>query len=119
MLIRRRDGSTFERIASHSAPLGVVDEAEFDHRAHSRELGTGDLLYAYTDGLTEAENIDGERWGTRRPEGFLLRDDLSTPKLPVLIDAVLEHVNLAPASDDISVVQIETMPARLNEADAA
>ena len=79
----------------------------------------GDLLYAYSDGLTEAENFDGEMWGIDRLEAFLQRPDLPTPRLPSLIDTVLEHVNLAPPSDDISVVEVEATPRVASRADAA
>ena len=41
------------------------------------------------------------------------------PRLPSLIEAVLEHVNLAPPSDDISVVELVVDAARESEADAA
>lgn len=119
VLIRRRGQQGYERIASHSLPLGVVGADEFEGAAQDRTLYPGDLLYAHTDGLTEAEDIDGEMWGTRRLEAFLLRPDLPVPKLPSLIDALLEHVNLAPASDDISVVEIEAQAAAQTSADAA
>jgi len=122
VLIRRRAQQSHEYLRSHSLPLGVVDGDTFDASALDVTLGPGDLLYAYTDGLTEAENVDGEMWGSERLEELLLRDDLPAPRLPVLIDAVLEHVNLAPASDDISVLEVEVTPAvveRADEADAA
>jgi serine phosphatase RsbU (regulator of sigma subunit) len=119
VLIRRHGRPGYERIESHSLPLGVVDSSAFEGEARRIPLHDGDLLYAYTDGLPEAENLDGERWGTGRLEDFLQRPDLPTPRLPALIDAVLEHVNLAPASDDISVVEIEAMPDAQEQADAA
>ena len=119
VLIKRRGQPGYEKIASHSLPLGVVGNDEFEAAAQRRHLHPGDLLYAYTDGLTEAENFDGEMWGTARLETFLQRQDLPTPRLPSLIDAVLEHVNLAPPSDDISVVEIEATPIAASRADAA
>jgi len=119
VLIRRKGQSDYERIASHSLPLGVVADKAFDSGAHRIELHQGDLVYAYTDGLTEAENRDGEMWGTRRLEHFLERPDLPVPRLPALIDAVLEHVNLAPPSDDISIVELEGNPTADTQADAA
>lgn len=119
VLIKRRGQPGYEKIASHSLPLGVVGNDEFEAAAQRRHLHPGDLLYAYTDGLTEAENFDGEMWGTARLETFLQRRDLPTPRLPSLIDAVLEHVNLAPPSDDISVVEIEATPIAASRADAA
>jgi serine phosphatase RsbU (regulator of sigma subunit) len=122
VLIRRCARRSHEYLRSHSLPLGVVDGDAFDASALEITLGPGDLLYAYTDGLTEAENVDGEMWGSERLETLLLRDDLPAPRLPVLIDAVLEHVHLAPASDDISVLEVEVSPAvaeQVDEADAA
>lgn len=119
VLIRRRGRADYQRIASHSLPLGVVDGSDFQSEAHRIHLDSGDLLYAYSDGLTEAENIDGEMWGSARLERFLERDDLPTPRLPMLIETVLEHVDRAPASDDISVVEIEATPLADAAADAA
>jgi len=119
VLIRRRGAADYEKIRSHSVPLGVLGDDQFESAARHCELGEGDLVYAYSDGLTEAENLDGEMWGLERLERFLLRDDLAAPKLPALIETVLEHVNLAPASDDISVVELEATPMSEREVDAA
>jgi len=119
ILVRRHGKVGYERVASHSLPLGVVDDDDFEPGAQRCPLAPGDLLYAYSDGLTEAENIDGEMWGSERLEQLLQRGDLPTPKLPSLIETVLDHVNLAPPSDDISVVEIEATPAAATQADAA
>ena len=73
-------------------------------------MDPGDLLYAVTDGLTEAENQRGQMWGNGCLGHFLLRDDLPLPRLPALIEAMLEHVDSAPASDDISVLEVEAPP---------
>jgi serine phosphatase RsbU (regulator of sigma subunit) len=119
ILIKRSGQPDYEQIASHALPLGVIDDESFDSDSHFCALHPGDALYAYTDGLTEAENIDGDMWGKGRLYEFLQQPGLDTPKLPALIDAVLEHVNLAPPSDDISVVEIEATPLSEEEADAA
>ena len=119
LLIRRHGQPEPESLRSHSLPLGVVDGDCFEPAAQRIELGPDDLVYAYSDGLTEAENLDGEMWGRERLETFLLRDDLPAPRLPALIDAVLEHVNLAPVSDDISVLEVEATPDVADEAHAA
>ena len=118
ILIRRKGKSDYERVESHSLPLGVAEGPEFDSASRQCTLNPGDRLYIYTDGLTEAENIEGEFWGTERLESFLTRDDLPPLKLPALIEAVLEFVNLAPASDDITVVEIEATPSSADEYDA-
>jgi serine phosphatase RsbU (regulator of sigma subunit) len=107
VLVRRYDQIEYEKIASHSLPLGVVSSEDFAAETTTLRLDTGDQVYAYTDGLTEAENADGEMWGADRLETFLAIPEMPTPRLPALIDTILEHVNLAPPSDDISVVEIE------------
>ncbi len=112
VLIRRGNKDGYERIASHGLPLGVSGADQFDASTVTIHLQAGDLVYAYTDGLTEAVDKNGEMWGGQRLEEFLAQPDLEAPKLPALIDAVLQHVDLAPPTDDISVVEIEA-PARL------
>ncbi|MCB1772452.1 MAG: SpoIIE family protein phosphatase [Gammaproteobacteria bacterium] len=119
ILIKRNGQAQYEQIASHALPLGVIDDSDFESDARRCALEPGDALYVYTDGLTEAENIDGDMWGRDRLHEFLQQPELDMPKLPALIDAVLEHVNLAPPSDDISVVEIEATPLTAEEADAA
>ena len=119
VLLNRRGHTDFERIPSHALPLGVVDADSFDATSHRLPFGPGDRLYAYSDGLTEAENIDGEMWGKERMESFVRDQSIGSPRLPALIDAVLDHVNLAPASDDISVLEVEASPADTQPANAA
>jgi serine phosphatase RsbU (regulator of sigma subunit) len=119
VLVKRRNGAADDTIESHSLPLGVADDEDFTADLHRAALDHGDVIYAYTDGLTEAEDIDGNMWGRQRLFDFLDRGELGTPKLPDLIEAVLDYVNLAPTSDDISIVEIESLPARLTDAEAS
>ena len=119
VLVKRRQRAGYQRISSHGLPLGVAVGEAFNSWSQEIELQAGDQVYAYTDGLTEAENTKGERWGTERLEHFLERPDLPTPRLPALIDAVLEYVAQAPTSDDISVVEVETGTTAVERADAA
>lgn len=119
VLVKRGGRPGYQRIRSHGLPLGVATGGVFDGPAHRLELQPGDLVYAYTDGLTEAENREGEMWGTERLESFLERADLPTPRLPALIEEVLRHVDQAPTSDDISIVEVEAGRVAAERADAA
>jgi len=119
VLVRRGGQTGYQRISSHSLPLGVATGEAFDAPTHRVELHPGDLVYAYTDGLTEAENRNGEMWGAERLESFLERPDLPIPRLPALIEEVLRHVDQAPTSDDISVVEVEASQVTAERADAA
>jgi serine phosphatase RsbU (regulator of sigma subunit) len=65
----RRAGGSIESLAGHGPALGMV--GDFDYRESSTiELAEGDLLLAYTDGLSEARSKDA-------PEAFLGEDGLS------------------------------------------
>jgi serine phosphatase RsbU (regulator of sigma subunit) len=55
-------------LASHGLPLGV--EASADYQDVSLELGPGDLVFAYTDGLIEARR-GGEVFGLDRLARFV------------------------------------------------
>jgi sigma-B regulation protein RsbU (phosphoserine phosphatase) len=45
------------------APVGLFADSEY--REGIVKLETGDLLIAFTDGLIEATNQDGEEWGVQ------------------------------------------------------
>ncbi|MBR1741452.1 MAG: serine/threonine-protein phosphatase [Lachnospiraceae bacterium] len=62
----RRDGSGgYELIKTkHYAPLGTMEDNEY--REYQLTLGKGDILFLYTDGVTDAKNVTGEKYNTER-----------------------------------------------------
>lgn len=73
---------------------------------HELKLNPGDKIYLYTDGVTEAENINHELYGEdrliKKINEIKEKDPTSICK-DVLTD-VKEYVNEAPQSDDITMV---------------
>jgi sigma-B regulation protein RsbU (phosphoserine phosphatase) len=61
-IVIRRDGS-IHWLETGGAPVGLFADAEY--REGMVRLETGDLLVAFTDGLIEAANQDGEEWGVQ------------------------------------------------------
>lgn len=61
-VVLRRDGST-HGLETGGAPVGLFADSEY--REGSIQLENGDLVIAFTDGLIEATNQDGEEWGTQ------------------------------------------------------
>ena len=45
-------------------PLGI--EADYEYQAQATQMAYDDLLFLYTDGLTEAENGSYEQYGEQR-----------------------------------------------------
>jgi PAS domain S-box-containing protein len=102
-LICRRDGSIEE--SSASGPLlGVTDFASDALLVADYELGPGDKLVLYTDGLTEARkngvlfDVDGVK-ATLTQQGEASPIGLAN----ALVEAALQHA-AAPLSDDVAVV---------------
>jgi sigma-B regulation protein RsbU (phosphoserine phosphatase) len=61
-VVIRRDGS-MHWLETGGAPVGLFADSEY--REGIVKLETGDLLIAFTDGIIEAANQDGEEWGVR------------------------------------------------------
>lgn len=62
-LLLRADGKT-EFLSGHGAVLGVIPE--WGYTDETLQLGAGDRLFVYTDGVTEAENEAAEEFGPER-----------------------------------------------------
>lgn len=59
----RRTGRCW-RLKGANAPVGFMPEQ--DYVEYAVPLSPGDLLFLYSDGITEAENSEGERFGEER-----------------------------------------------------
>ncbi len=103
-LLRHPDGSTTELVSQHHGmPLGIVPDQEFHQETFP--LTAGDTWLLFTDGVTEAMNVESEIFGTER-----LRSSLAAaPKEPdALILGVIRDVEAHCAgrsqSDDMCLV---------------
>ena len=61
-VVIRRDGS-MHWVETGGAPVGLFADSEY--REGIVKLETGDLLIAFTDGLVEATNQEGDEWGVQ------------------------------------------------------
>ena len=62
--IRRADGTIEKVMGKGGRFLGMFEKAIY--RVNALKLGAGDILYLYTDGVTEAMNAKGEMFGEKR-----------------------------------------------------
>ena len=96
--IRRADG-TIEKVMGRGGRfLGMFEDASY--KANVLRLGRGDVLYLYTDGVTEAMNAKGEQYGERR-----LCAEIAAGKRRIK-EAVDEFVAGAEQSDDMTGMAI-------------
>ena len=79
------------------------------YRAGSMTLEPGDKIFQYTDGVTEATNINNELYGMDRLGEILNKVKLGTPHeiLPAIKKDIDEFVGEAPQFDDITMLCLE------------
>ena len=88
-------------------PLGVRPKAHYEQK--ELQMSKGDVLFMYTDGVTEAENNEGKLYSNERLEEFLNSTDKDL-QLEEILAAVRQsikvHADGAKQSDDITMLAI-------------
>ena len=79
------------------------------YRAGSMRLEPGDKIFQYTDGVTEATNVNNELYGMERLGAILNKVKNGTPHdiLPAVKKDIDEFVGEAPQFDDITMLCLE------------
>ncbi len=91
--------------SSHLA-LGILPTGDFDSSVENCSLFDSDRLIAYTDGIVETENLQGERYGDAR-----LLEKLQIPsRKESLFDTIIRDLELfrgqAEQSDDCTLIEV-------------
>ncbi len=103
-----RAGGGFElAVYRHSLPLAAMEDVPY--REHSFELGHGDSLFVYTDGVTEAMNSRDELFGTERMLEALNRNPSADPEalLQEVSAEIDKFVGNAPQFDDMTMLGLQ------------
>jgi sigma-B regulation protein RsbU (phosphoserine phosphatase) len=98
--------SGVEELAETDLVLGVVTRADFFNRR--LRLDPGDSLVLFTDGVSEAENGEGQELSPMQFADHLskLHGARAEEVTQALEDAVLHHVGDAPLADDVTLVVV-------------
>ncbi len=97
------------RLEPGSPAVGMLPDVPFTVR--SATLAAGELLLAFTDGVTEARNAAGELLGPQRFEALLAAPPPSAAGLLDRVErAVRGHTGAAPQSDDITLLAARRLP---------
>ncbi|WP_420623512.1 PP2C family protein-serine/threonine phosphatase [Candidatus Poriferisodalis sp.] len=104
------DGSAQQMPATGGIALGIAPEAVFTKNLTENKmtLAPGETLVLYTDGVSEAMNVDQEEFGTQRLlQIFNGRPPQNAKEaMTAIFDAVAEFAGEAPASDDITCLAL-------------
>ncbi len=90
--------------AMPNLPLGILPGMPFVEQ--ETDLGDDAVLYLYTDGLTEAENLAHEQFGEARMQDVLRTRRNAQGDLEAMQKAVADFVGAADPSDDLTMLFI-------------
>jgi hypothetical protein len=96
--------NSVERLGASSLPLGMLDIAKYQEG--DLYLDPGDMMVIYSDGVTEAENSEGDEFGIDRlealaPEIYDMAPEQAGRLILAEVDDFLEDLK---AGDDLSMV---------------
>lgn len=107
-LVAGADG-TLRTLDATGLPLGILSDAAYEERTVT--LDPGDLLLAYTDGVTESLDREGEEFGEARLHALAtsLAGASADAVQHAVVDAVAAWAAGAPPHDDLTVVAARVM----------
>ena len=93
-----------EQIKSHGLPIGILPGTRY--MSQTRSFPAGACAVLYSDGITEAEDVDGNEFENDRLEALLEEHMNCEPSLirDQIADAVDAFVGEAPQKDDETIV---------------
>ena len=97
-------------LETNGLPVGMIEPAQFV--VHQIQLESRDKIVFYSDGLTDAENLDGQFFTSRRVRDVVQENAAMDCKqlLEKLLEAVRAFTDGGVASDDITIVVLEYLP---------
>jgi sigma-B regulation protein RsbU (phosphoserine phosphatase) len=105
-LLIRTDGAV-EDLSGGGPVLGILQDVAYeDSRC---VLSPGDIVVLYSDGVTEANNVNEEEFGEARliAQAQRLRNESAERILAGLRQAVQDWMDTLPAADDITIVLLK------------
>ncbi|UQA60864.1 PP2C family protein-serine/threonine phosphatase [Polyangium aurulentum] len=100
-----------ERLESTGPALGAMRDVEFEPAVVKLELG--DMLVAFTDGVTDALDPSERAFGEERFLPFIRKKLSSVTAMLGEIEAALRaHIGTAPQFDDITLLALRRNPGR-------
>ncbi|HKW35872.1 MAG TPA: PP2C family protein-serine/threonine phosphatase [Candidatus Acidoferrum sp.] len=113
-LLLRRNKSV-ERLETGGPMLGALKDARYN--SESVRLNPGDMLLAYSDGLTECQNSKGEEFemGRLSAAAKSVSGGAANQVLFSTLGAVLDFADVCPPGDDLTLLVVRRREALLPE----
>ncbi|MEN8129570.1 MAG: SpoIIE family protein phosphatase [Pseudomonadota bacterium] len=105
-LVVNSEGRVRQRITSNHPPIGITKQGDDYSQCEIITLLPTDRLFAYSDGLTEANNSQGEMFGQQRLEAHFSDHKDPGQWLKGLQQSLVAFRGEADQTDDISIIEI-------------
>ena len=108
-LLIRTDGS-MEHLQPGGIMIGAFDMMTWEEQIV--DLSVGDLLFVFSDGVTEADNGEAQ-YGDERTEKMVLQNMNKSPQeiVNVMMEDINNYMGDAPRSDDITMLVLKRVEA--------
>ncbi len=110
-ILRRSDGR-IELLEKGGMPIGAFDFSTYEEEKIL--FDDGDMLFLYTDGLTESLSPEGEEFGTERVEQLLdtYHELEATDLLTSMHDQLRSFLHRDQADDDVTLMVLKILQTR-------
>jgi len=106
VIITKQGEGVVKTIRSFNAPLGIVDNDKFRRQVEMMQVDGDYAVFACSDGLINAMNANGERYGKDRLVAVCNRVTDSKEQYKAIIDDVTAFQGRAEQKDDITLVEV-------------
>jgi len=106
ILHRKETNNVLEVDLLQELPLGLSEDVKYKEVEFN--LGKGDKIILFTDGLSEARNRDGQEFGLKNIKNIILEKAQGSAQelLEAMKEEVFRFSNRAPQHDDITLIVI-------------
>ncbi|HEX9005992.1 MAG TPA: GAF domain-containing SpoIIE family protein phosphatase, partial [Bacteroidota bacterium] len=104
-------GDVIQRLSIGGMILGIMDDVAFEEG--SLTFAPGDMLFVYSDGISEAMNKEEEQFGEERLADLLCahRQESAAGITDAVLEAVRQFAQGIPQADDMTVVVVKRLAA--------
>lgn len=110
--IHPHDGAQITMLTRTGIPLGIFEDSQWE--PVTLEIHPSDYVILYTDGLTEAQNEEGQFYSEERLIASIKKHAVTHPSAQTLLEQVLEDLHTftgdIPNSDDLALVILHREP---------
>jgi len=96
-----------KKLKSTHLPFGILSSSEFDDHCDIVEIFPSDKIILSTDGILEAENLEGEMYGTQRFEQHLIEHAEAEQLTTAMMTAIDDFTQDNEVDDDVTLAVID------------